>query len=62
MERLPKEAFEIECDCDPAPPHSSTLPEVGERRRVGPIRRSAEYNSAIQQIANLRYDGIHAAR
>jgi len=22
------------------------LPDVGERRRVGPIRRSAEYNSA----------------
>jgi hypothetical protein len=34
---------------------SCTLPNVGKLRRVGPILRSAEYNSAIRQIENLRY-------
>src|SRR5438445_13413528 len=34
---------------------SCTLPNVGEPRRVGPIRRSADYKSAIRQIENLRY-------
>jgi len=38
-----------------------TLPDVGGRRCVGPIQRSAEYNSAIQQIENLRYESIPAA-
>jgi hypothetical protein len=28
---------------------------VVKLRRVGPIRCSAEYNSAIRQIENLRY-------
>jgi hypothetical protein len=35
---------------------SETLRGVGNGRRVGPIRRSAEYHSAKQQIDNLRYD------
>lgn len=33
---------------------SCTLPRVGERRRAAPLRRSAEYNSAIREIENLR--------
>ena len=41
---------------------SSTLPDVGERRRVGPIQSSAEYNSAIRQIENLRYNKPRARR
>jgi len=35
---------------------------VGRRQRVGPIQRSAECNSAIQQIENLRYDPAPVSR
>src|SRR6266498_1133274 len=35
---------------------SCTLPDVVERSCVGPKQRSAEYNAAIRQIENLRYD------
>src|SRR5437867_2651524 len=34
---------------------SCTLPGDWKFRSVGPIRHSAEYNSAIRQIENLRY-------
>ena len=34
---------------------SCTLPDVGKRQYVGPIRRSAEYHSTIWQIENLHY-------
>src|SRR5207249_4715188 len=37
---------------------SCTLPGGGKLRSVGPIRRSAKYNSAIQQIENLRYTPV----
>ena len=39
-----------------AVPQSCTLPNVVEPRRVGTMRRSADYKSAIRQIENLRYD------
>src|SRR5207249_6425898 len=49
---------EDEDDWVAAPPRcavsqSWTLPAVGKLRRVGPILRSAEHNSAIRQIENL---------
>jgi hypothetical protein len=34
---------------------SCAPPAVGNRRRVGPIRRPADCKSAIRQIENLRY-------
>jgi hypothetical protein len=51
---------EDENDLVAAPPRcaasqSCTLPSVGKLRRVGPIRHSAEYNSAIRQIVRLRF-------
>src|SRR5437667_5416520 len=54
-----------------APPRSAelysavsrvALPCVGKARRVRPIRRPAECNSAIQQIENLRYGREPAER
>jgi hypothetical protein len=38
------------------------LPDVVGRRRVRPIRRLAEYNSAIRRIQNLRYFPALTAR
>src|ERR1051326_8788549 len=38
------------------------LRRVGTGRRVARIRPSAEYNSAIRQIENLRYDVLSASR
>src|SRR6185503_11525155 len=36
---------------------SCTLRGAGKGRRMGPIRRPAEYNSGIRQIENLRCEG-----
>jgi len=41
---------------------SWTLPHVGARGRLGPLRRHAAYNSGIRQIENLRYDSVHVVR
>ena len=38
------------------------LRRVGKGQRVGPVRHAAEYNSAIKQIENLRYDVSRLSR